>query len=564
MITGRVLVVDDDEMNLEVMRRRLSRLGFDVVVSSDGAGALERLEQADVELVLLDIEMPQLSGLEMLARLRETRSASELPVIIVSGRDDSETMVKALSLGANDYVVKPVDMAVTCARMQTQLARRSEGNAGRTNKLSGLPNRAGLEHWWAHRIEKAAPVAFVTVNLDRFHVVNNALGIETGDKLLADVARRLRGAVPRGSFVGHPYGDEFVVVLEEATEASAVEVADRLLVEIRRPLSPLVVPVTLSASAGVTVGDGHRPLDEMLNEADAALYRSKTLAGDRVVVFQPEFRSRAAERLRLETELQAGLASQAITLEYQPIVELADGAVIGFEALARWNHPTRGDVPPSAFIPLAEENGLILSLGHQVLEVACRQLREWQELALLPPDGTLSVNVSAVQLHDPHWIDSVKDIIAETRIEPRGLKLEITEGVLLEDVEYARNLLGQLQALDVEIALDDFGTGYSSLSYLQHLPLNWIKVDRSFVDQLAEASRKSRIVQSVIDLAAQLGIDVVAEGIESARDYNWLRAMGCRYGQGYFISRSLPAEDAAEFALSRRAGAAPAMSPAQI
>jgi diguanylate cyclase (GGDEF)-like protein len=561
MNTGRLLVVDDDEMNLEIVRRRLSRLGFDVVVSTDGPQALDRVQQTDVDLVLLDIEMPGKSGLELLRELRESYSQAELPVIIVSGKQESETVVEALGLGANDYVTKPIDMAVTHARIQAQMARRSEGAAARTNKLSTLPNRAGLEHWWAHRADKDARVAVVTVNLDRFHVVNNGLGFETGDKILADLAHRLRGLAPRGSFVGHPYGDEFVVVLEGASEATAVEVAATLLGEIHEPNAPPIVPVTLTGSSGIAIGDGHRSLEELLNEADAALYRSKTHSGGQVVVFQPEFQSRAAERLKLETELQAGLTSQAIRLEYQPIVSLSDGAVAGFEALARWNHPTRGEVPPSAFIPLAEETGLILSLGHQVLGIACRQLREWQELALLPPDGSVAVNVSVAQLHDPRWIESVRAIIAETGINPSGLKLEITEGILLQDVEHARKLLSDLQKTGVQIALDDFGTGYSSLSYLQHLALNWIKVDRSFVDQLSEVSRKSRIVQSVIDLAAKLGIDVVAEGIESARDYNWLRAMGCRYGQGYFISKSLAADDAAEFATSRRvAGGRPLQS----
>jgi diguanylate cyclase (GGDEF)-like protein len=562
MNTGRLLVVDDDEMNLEIVRRRLGRLGFDVVVSNDGTAAFERLQQTDVDLVLLDIEMPGKTGLELLRELRVKHSPAELPVIIVSGKHDSETVVEALNLGANDYVTKPIDMAVTHARIQTQLARRSEGTAARTNQLSTLPNRPGLDHWWAHRTAKDRPVALITVNLDRFRVVNNGLGTETGDKILADVARRLRGLAPRGSFVGHPYGDEFVIVIEDASEAAAVEVAGKLLHEIHEPYAPPVVPVTLTASAGVTLGTGHQPLDVLLNEADAALFRAKTLSGGQVVVFQPEFRSRAAERLSLESELHAGLSNAAIRLEYQPIVALADGSIAGFEALARWNHPTRGEVPPSAFIPLAEETGLILSLGHQVLAMACRQLREWQELALLPSDGSLSVNVSAVQLHDARWIEGVRAIIAETGIEPWGLKLEITEGMLLADLDRARELLGQLQGLGVQIALDDFGTGYSSLKYLQHLPLNWIKVDRSFVDQLADVSRKSRIVQSVIDLASTLGIDVVAEGIESARDYNWLRVMGCRFGQGYFISRSLPPEEAAEFALSRRAIAAPDLSPA--
>jgi len=552
MNKGRVLIVDDDYMNLEIVRRRLSRKGFDVIVSSDGSHAFERVQQSDVDLVLLDIEMPRFTGLELLKRLRQDYSPTELPVIIVSGKQDSETVVEALSIGANDYVTKPIDMAVTTARIDTQLARRSEGTAARTNKVSTLPNRAGLKYWWTHRVDQDKSVAVIVVNIDRFRVVNSGLGADTGDQVLADVGRRLRGIAPRGAFVGHLHADEYVVVLEGATEPEAVDVANAFLSEIRDPFAPPVVPVSLGASAGLSFGDGQRSIDELLAEADAALFRAKTDTGGQAIVFRPEFRSRAAERLHLETELQTTLTSAAIRLEYQPIVALCDGSVAGFEALARWTHPTRGEVPPSAFIPLAEETGLILTLGHQVLELACCQLRQWQDLALLPSDGSVSVNVSAVQLGDPRWLESVRAVIGETGIDPAGLKLEITEGMLVRDIERARALLAEVHKLGVQIALDDFGTGYSSLSYLQNLPLNWIKVDRSFVDQLAEVSRKSRIVQSVIDLAAKLGMDVVAEGIESARDYNWLRVMGCRYGQGYFISKALRPDDAAEFAISRR------------
>ncbi len=552
MNKGRVLIVDDDYMNLEIVRRRLSRKGFDVIVSSDGSHAFERVQQSDVDLVLLDIEMPRFTGLELLRRLRKDYSPTELPVIIVSGKHDSETVVEALSIGANDYVTKPVDIAITTARIDTQLARRSEGTAARTNKISSLPNRAGLKYWWTHRVDGDKSVAVIVVNIDRFRVVSNGLGPDTGNQVLADVGRRLRGVAPRGAFVGHIHADEYVVMLEGVSESEAFEVANALVKEIRDPFSPPVVPVSLNASAGLAFGDGQRAVDELLAEADAALFRAKTDGGGRAVVFKPEFRSRAAERLHLETELQTTLTNAAIRLEYQPIVALSDGSVVGFEALARWTHPTRGEVPPSAFIPLAEETGLILTLGHQVLELACRQLRQWQDLALLPTDGCVSVNVSAIQLGDARWLEGVRAVFDETGIDPAGLKLEITEGMLVRDIERARALLAEVHKLGVQIALDDFGTGYSSLSYLQNLPLNWIKVDRSFVDQLAEVSRKSRIVQSVIDLAAKLGIDVVAEGIESARDYNWLRVMGCRYGQGYFISKAMRPDEAAEFAVSRR------------
>jgi diguanylate cyclase (GGDEF)-like protein len=553
--SGRLLVVDDDEMNLEIIRRRLSRLGFDVVVSTDGSHAFARVEQADIDLVLLDIEMPGLTGLQLLQRVRTKYSQADLPIIIVSSKSESETVVEALSLGANDYVTKPVDLAIMCARINAQLLRRSEGTEARTNPLSGLPNKAGLAHWWTHRLEQDVPVAVLAINLDRFRVVNNGLGRERGDQVLADVGRRLRRRAPAGSFLGHPHGDEFVAIIDDLSGDQALGVAAELLEEINQPFAAPEIPVTITGSIGITFGDATRTLDELLGEADAALYRAKTQSGGRALVFQAEFRSRAAERLRLETELQDTVSNQAISLDFQPIVTLENGTVAGFEALARWRHPTRGEVPPSAFIPLAEETGLILSLGHQVLQLACRQLREWQRNGVLSPGGCLSVNVSAAQLHDPRWIDTLHALITETGVDPAGLKIEITEGMLLQDLEHAGRLFTELRGFGVQVALDDFGTGYSSLSYLQHLAIDWIKIDRSFVDQLAEITRKSRIVQSVIDLARRLEIDVVAEGIETERDFNWLRIMGCRFGQGYFISRPLPAAAAADFARRQAAAA---------
>jgi diguanylate cyclase (GGDEF)-like protein len=546
--SGRLLVVDDDEMNLEILRRRLGRLGFDVVVSNNGEHAFARIDQADVDLVLLDIEMPGLTGLELLARVRQTHSQSDLPIIIVSSRSESETVVEALGLGANDYVTKPVDLAIMCARINAQLHRRSESTEARTNPLSGLPNKAGLIRWWTHRVDRDLPVTVLALNLDRFRVVNNGLGREKADEVLAHVGRRLRRHAPQGAFVGHLHGDEFVAIVDNLPEDRALLVAADLLAEIGQPFAAPGLPMAVSASIGIAVGDGHRQLDDLLTEADAALYRAKTESGGHALAFRPEFRSRAVERLRLETELQDTVSNQAISLDFQPIVALHEGTLAGFEALARWRHPTRGDVPPSAFIPLAEETGLILSLGHQVLQLACRQLREWQENGVLPPGTCLSVNVSAVQLHDPRWVDTLQALIVETGVEPSGLKIEITEGMLLQDLDLARRLFEELQELGVQVALDDFGTGYSSLSYVQHLAIRWLKIDRSFIDQLADVSRKSRIVQSVLELARRLEIDVVAEGIELERDYSWLRLMGCRYGQGYYISRPLSAADAAAFA----------------
>lgn len=544
MTPARLLVVDDNDMNREVLRRRFGRGGHDIVTAASGEAAMDVIEWQTFDLVLLDIEMPGLSGLDVLRSLRTRFSQVDLPVVMVSARRDSEMVVEALKLGANDYITKPVDFAVARARVDAQLARRRlEPVAPRTHPLTGLPNRLAVDEWFGRRAAPERPVGVVWLNLDRFRAVNNGLGRETGDALLVELAERLRPLTPEAGLLVHLHADDFVLLDADGNVDRAAALASSLLEALRPPVALKDHQILMKGRIGITCAAG-RTTDALLAEADAALYRAKTRSSSRWVVFDDGLQSRAAERLRLETELQQALETGAIDVAYQPIIKLSTGAVSGFEVLARWYHPTRGEILPAAFIPVAEETGLIGALGDQVLRRACRQLRQWQDEGVLVPPGGLSVNVSGLQLRDEGWVDSVAAAIAETGVDPRGLKLEITESVLLEDTEHIPAVLERARALGIELALDDFGTGYSSLNYLQQFALNSLKVDRSFVGRLTGPGGGPGVVKAILQLAATFGMEVVAEGIESATELEELQALGCVYGQGFFLSKPLPSADA--------------------
>ena len=542
---GSLLVVDDNELNRDMLSRRLRRHGYDADVAVDGQAALDSIVRCEYDLVLLDIEMPGMTGLEVLERVRRTRSADDLPIVVVSARHGSESVVEALKLGANDYVTKPVDFPVALARIEVQLARRRRTAAReRCDSLSDLPNRVGLTEWWNMRAGSNRNVAALAINLDRFRIINQAVGVAAGDVLLVEVAHRLTSLAPEASLVARLAADEYVVALEGVNAKEAADFAERVLASLQQPFQIAGQPISLSASIGLVVDDSGRPAEDVLQDADTALFRAKSLPGARWVQFEPTMRSRALARLALEMEMQQALATDAFYLEYQPILSLGTFEIVGFEALARWRHSERGNVTPAEFIPIAEETGLIVPLGAFILRCACKQAAEWRRRLPRMPEFSMAVNISGRQLCHPGFLELVEQTIAETAMDPRALKLEITESVLLENSEQVHVVLEGLRALGVEVALDDFGTGYSSLKYLQHFMPNTLKVDRSFVTGLASASRNVEIVRAVIEVARTLGMRVIAEGIESTSELDVLRSLGCEFGQGFLFSKALGAPEA--------------------
>jgi diguanylate cyclase (GGDEF)-like protein len=424
---------------------------------------------------------------------------------------------------------------------------------------TGLPNRELLTDRIAHALATPGPddseIGVILLDLDRFKVINESVGHTVGDRLLVSVGQRLTACLRPGDTVARFGGDEFGILLEAVAGADeAHRIAERIDAELRAPFAVGDREWFISASIGISLGHGGRSTpDEMLREAEIAMVQSKSDPTKRHALFEPSMSRQTIERIDLESDLRRGIERGELRLHYQPMVDLPTDRIVGFEALVRWEHPVRGLIPPLSFVPLAEETGLILPLGRWVLEHACRQARAWRDARPDAPPMFMSVNLSARQFAQPELVDQVKEILAETGLEPSTLEIEITESALMDQTEAGIRTLRQLRDIGVRLVLDDFGTGYSSLSYLKHLPLDTIKIDRSFVAGMDDDIDRA-IIDAVISLAHGLRITTVAEGIETEDQFERLRAMGCDVGQGYLFARPMPAAEAGRLLMRRRAG----------
>jgi diguanylate cyclase (GGDEF)-like protein len=412
--------------------------------------------------------------------------------------------------------------------------------------LTGLPNRTLFAEHLRKAIERAKRdkefiFAVLFLDFDRFKYVNDSLGHTFGDQLLMEISHRLRECVRQVDSVARFGGDEFAILLDGINAPNlAIHIAERIQQVMTTPFRIDGHETFLTTSVGIALStDGYARPDEVLRDADIAMYRAKESGKARHEVFDKTMHAQTISRLNLENDLRRALERREFFLVYQPLVQVGSGKLHGFEALVRWQHPERGVVPPMEFIPVAEETGLIVPLGRWVLEEACRQVREWQcdfpEFRSL----MLSVNLSGKQLNDPKLIQAVKDIMFDTGFDPSRLKLEITESVVMENAEASTVLLKQLRALGLQLSIDDFGTGYSSLSYLHRFPVTTLKIDRSFVSRMGQGDENLEIVRTIVTLAKNLNMDVVAEGIETQEQRAQLHALGCQYGQGYLFAKPL-------------------------
>ncbi len=455
----------------------------------------------------------------------------------VSMLSDSETGTKTLF-----FQVQDISERKTVEERLTQ------------DTLTGLPNRSRFSDFLKLRVarmqlNKDQQFAVLFLDVDRFKLVNDSLGNSTGDQLLIQIAQRVKACMRQGDIVGRVGGDEFAVLINDvASEEEACSVAARIQQELAISFNLFGQEVYTTMSIGIALSSSYNDqVSDMLRDAEMAMHRAKTLGKARYEIFGRDMHGELMSRLKMETDLRHASDRQQLFIDYQPILSLDSGKLIGFEALARWRHPEFGIVSPLDFIPVAEETGQILAIGQTVLEEACRQARLWQERHPTSAPLSVSVNLSVKQFTQPGLVDHISRLLAEYNLNPRCLKLEITESVFTENIEAAVELLKRLRNLGVQLSIDDFGTGYSSLSYLHRFPIDTLKIDRSFVSQMVDNEENTEIVRTIVMLAQNLGMDVIAEGVETTDQLALLRELGCENGQGFLFSYPLGANEIDDF-----------------
>jgi diguanylate cyclase (GGDEF)-like protein len=524
---------------------------------------LEHLSAGGTGLVLLDLSLPDSFGLETFTKVYA--HSPTVPIIVLTGNDDHMLALSAVKSGAQDYLVKgrldrelllrSMQYSIERKRYQQQLEHQANYDA-----LTGLPNRNLLhdrlrQAVYSQRNPRAIAVVFM--DLDHFKFVNDSLGHSVGDKLLKGMGERLRSVLREGDTVGRVGGDEFVLILnDQANEEVIFRAMQRISAKVAEPIDVEGKELYVTCSAGISLYPQDGPdVDTLLKHADAAMYRAKEHGRNNFLFYTSEMNDRVNERLSLEHALRRALERHEFLLHYQQKNDLRTGAIIGAEALVRWNHPEWGLVRPARFIPLAEETGLIVPLGEWVLGEACRQARAWMDSGLKP--GVVSVNLSARQFRQEGLVRVVSRILEETRLDPSLLEFELTESMVMHNVEAAITTLQGLKSLGVALSVDDFGTGYSSLSYLRQLPVDTLKIDRSFVRDIGAGENPDDgvIAQAIISLGHSLRLKVIAEGVETDAQLRFLKRHGCDELQGFLYGEAVaPADYAKLLERARRKG----------
>jgi diguanylate cyclase len=551
------IIADDEDLGRLLLAETavasgLSPLGFD-----NGAAALEAALAHEVAIVLLDVDMPGMDGYAVCRRLRADPRFATVPIVMVTGHEDSAAISRAFDAGATDFISKPVNWALLPRRLAYIL--RNAAAAERIERLAyfdtltGLPNRQrcidAAERLFAEAAIAEQQVAVIYIDLNSFKRVNDTFGHTAGDAVLKSVAVRLERALTPFQSANHSVsvarfgGDEFVVLVSDA-QTLALEIAGACTATLNDPITHEGLEFYSAPSIGIAVYPDHgTDVATVLKHADTAMYQAKSGASGSIVMYTPAMSARLRDWLDLEGRLRRAVQEDKLELYYQPKFRLSDNRLMGAEALLRWCDAEHGEIPPTRFIEIAEDSGLIIELGAWVIRAVCRQLRAWQDSGHSIP---VAINVSGKELlhGDPAWTLEAEAMAAGIPISL--IEVEMTESVLVKDSARVRAALERLRQLGCRIALDDFGTGYSSLAYITRFPPDRIKIDKAFVHNLDRSASDSAIANAILSLGDSLNVVVTAEGVERPGQLDWLRKRGCHEAQGFLLSKPLPANKFAQ------------------
>jgi len=600
-----ILIVDDTSDNLRLLSQTLIQEGYNVRCAVNGSMALLTIKAKLPDLILLDINMPDMDGFTVCQTLKESDETKNIPIIFVSALDEIFDKVRAFKVGAVDYICKPFQIPELISRVNIQLDLQHLRNqlvqknqlleievhsriaaeakilqlnsvleqrvVERTNQLrieiserqeiqqrlefiawnntlTGLPNRLWLFEKLRQVInlnnkQSNAQFAVIVIDCNRFKIINDSLGRQAGDKVLKIVSERLKlGITQLTEYLAHFGEDKFAILLEQVNgKDDVIALVEKVQQCLSIGLNFEEREIFMTVNMGIVIAQSnYSEPEEVFRDADLAIQKAKSSSSYYYKIFDSTIKNNTLEILELETDLRIALKRQEFYLNYQPIICFKTAKTIGFETLVRWNHPNKGFISPGKFIPVAEQTNLILPLGMWILQKACKQIKIWQsKLDEKHRDFTVSVNISGKQFEQDNFIAELDQIINETGIDIKHLKLEITESLLMNNDSVAERVFKELKARKIQLAIDDFGTGYSSLSYLDRFPVDTLKIDRSFVSRLGQKNQACTIVKATLDLAHNLGFNVIAEGVETKEQGEQLKQWGCEFVQGYFFSKPL-------------------------
>lgn len=544
-----LLVVDDDRSMRVTMRAVLERDGYDIEECSNGSQALKRCEDEMPDLVLMDAMMPGIDGFTACKELRSLPGGKHVPVLVVTALDDESSIDRAFAAGANDFIPKPVNFAVLRQRISRLLdasqAEKHVRHLAYHDILTGLPNRRtfveNLQRLTEREQAEDELIAVMFLDLDRFKMVNDTLGHDAGDLLLKEVTYRIQDCVRSSDMVSRLGGDEFTIILDRMKSIEVVaRIAQKICEGLAQPFQIEGQQIYITTSIGISLFPNDTTnVNALIKYADTAMFQAKEMHNT-FEFYKQGMEAVVAKRMELETEMRIALEREEFTLHYQPQVDTESEEIVGMEALVRWIHPEKGMVSPADFIPLAEETGMIAPLGEWVLKQACTQLREWIDKGY--PPLKLAVNISSRQFEDEMFVEKVESILQDTGVPSDSIELEITESAVMKNPESVIPVLEQLKTRGIHLAIDDFGTGHSSLNYLRRFPVDTLKIDRSFINEITEDKSDAVLVTGIIALAKSLHLRVVAEGVETKEQHQYLNDLDCDLLQGFFFFKPMPAD----------------------